>query len=92
MAKPLVNTLDLAHTLDEKFVLAYPPSTLSPHLSSLSILLGMVYSSIYEFKNILKSTSNEFPALGLPTPKVSVTLGKENPSKGSGEGKNANIV
>ena len=83
MAIPLANTLDLAHTLDEKFVLAYPPSTL-PQLPPLSILLGMVYNSISEFKTILQSTPNGLPALGLPPPKVSATLEKGIPYKKGG--------
>ena len=92
VAEPLITTGDLAHTLDEKFVLAYPPNLPIPSLPSLSVLLGMVYSSISEFKTILKSTPNVFPALGLPPPKVSATLEKEIPYKKGGECKNANIA
>ena len=68
MAEPLKLTLDLAHTLDKKFVLAFPPPLppFGPHLPSEEALVEMIKISISGFRTYLENLTNALPAPGLP--------------------------
>ena len=52
-AKPLTRLADLAHTVDERYVLAFAPTTplsIPPFLPSAQILISLIQKSVEEFK------------------------------------------
>ena len=84
VVKPLAITQDLAHTLDKKFVLAYPPPPLL-QLPPLSFLLGMVQGTISDLKTTIQGIPRPPPPSDLPLPENPPPGPPRNPQEGPRE-------